>query len=129
MLPFTLTLLLTGCPGFGDQTLDDLVEPPATAPTWDNQVQQLLADNCAICHTDPPVGGAPAGFRLDKYTTADMEDGGLMGAFEKRDRIFARAVNNEPFAMPPGNPLSLELKAALGEWVMSGAPRADGAAQ
>ncbi len=128
-LPFALALALTGCPGFGDQTLEDLVEPTDVAPTWNNQVQQLLADNCAGCHTDPPVGGAPSGFRLDKYTTADMDDGGLEGALEKKDRIFARAVNNEPFAMPPGMPLSLELKAVLGEWVMAGAPLGEEQAQ
>lgn len=121
--------ILSGCPGFGDQTLEDLVAPSEVAPTWDNAVEQLLAENCAVCHTDPPQNGAPTGFRFDKFTTADIDDGGLQGAFEKRDRIFARAVNNEPFAMPPGSPLSLELKAVLGEWVMSGAPKSEGAAQ
>lgn len=93
----------------------------AEAPTWDNSVQTILTDNCAVCHTLPPVGGAPAGFRLDKYTTDDIDDGGVPGAFEMRERIEARAV--VAGSMPPGGGLSGDLKLVLDEWVSSGAPR------
>jgi len=119
-----LAVGLLGCPGFGDQTLEDLAAPPEAPPSWDDGVAQILAANCGGCHTDPPAGGAPPGFRLDKYTTADVDDGGLEGAFEKRARIFARVVSEDPSAMPPGGGLSLELRSIIGEWVMSGAPRA-----
>lgn len=114
-------LVTAGCPGFGDKDLEDLVEPAPVAPTWDNAVQQILATNCAGCHTEPPVGGAPPGFRFDKYTTADIDDGGLDGAVEKLDRILDRAVMNT--TMPPGGGLSLEDRSVLGEWIMAGGPR------
>lgn len=110
--------LLAGCPGFGSAP-----EPIEEAPSWDNEVEGILAQRCAYCHTDPPENFAPTGFRFDKYTTADIDDGGLDGALEKVDRIRARAVDAS--TMPPSSatPLTPEEKAILREWIESGAPR------
>lgn len=99
---------------------------PKSVPTWNDDIQQLLATNCAICHTDPPQNGAPSTFRLDRYDRAEAGD--RDGAFDKRTRILARAVNNDPSAMPPSfapvtSPLVAGNKALLQRWIDAGAPR------
>ncbi|MEQ9495801.1 MAG: hypothetical protein RIT81_03060 [Deltaproteobacteria bacterium] len=117
-------LLLAGCPGFGSAP-----EPIEVAPSWDNEIEGILAQRCAYCHTNPPENFAPSGFRLDKYTVADLDDGGLDGVLEKLDRIQARAVDAS--TMPPSSvtPLTPEEKAILGAWIAAGAPRTTEAAQ
>ncbi len=111
-----LPLLLTGCGGFGDET----VEPIDETPTWVGEVSVLLASRCATCHTSPPRNGAPAGFRFDKYNQAELGDGTL-GASEKAPRILARAVNSSemPFGGPP---LSGAQKDVLRAWIEGGTP-------
>lgn len=113
-----LLAFLVGCPGFGSPP--EAIEEP---PSWDESVADLMGTKCAICHTDPPQGGAPTGFRFDKYTTDDIDDGGLLGAFEMRERIEARAVVGG--TMPPASvsPLSGAERSILDEWITIGAPR------
>ncbi len=113
-----LLLAAVGCPGFGSP-LEEIVE----APSWDDDVAEIMAAKCAVCHTDPPVGGAPMGFRFDKYTTEDIDDGGLLGAFEMRERIDARAV--VAGTMPPAavKPLTGEERLIIDEWISTGAAR------
>ncbi|MBI4822532.1 MAG: hypothetical protein HY791_40100 [Deltaproteobacteria bacterium] len=100
---------------------------PKTDPTWTREIRELMATNCAICHTDPPQNGAPEGFRFDRYDRA--EAGGTHdGAFEKRERILARAVRNEPKPMPPStapvpSPLSDVNKQLLERWIEAGAKK------
>ena len=117
-----LALALTGCPGFGDKTLEELVGMPQQTPTWDDDIQQLLSNRCAVCHTSPPVGGAPDSFRLDKYATDEL-DGMLPGALDMRDRIVARAVDKNPGPMPPSDDLSDQERLLIDLWVMAGAPK------
>lgn len=117
-----LGLASAACPGFGDRTLADLtpMNMGADPPTWENAVKMILTERCAPCHQNPPQNFAPAGFRLDKYDLAESGDG-IDGAFEKRERVIARAVTAG--TMPPGNPLSDGEKAILLQWLMNGAPR------
>lgn len=125
-----VAIAAAGCPGFGDSTLADLAPPTAEPPTWDNAIKPLLEAKCGYCHTDPMANFAPPGFRLDRFDRMDA-DGTLDGAFEKRARIMDRAVSAT--SMPPSNamngPLSDVERAALGEWIMSGAPRGAAASQ
>ena len=123
LLVMLVVPLVEGCPGFGEGTD---APPPDETPTWDMGGAALFMTKCAVCHQDPPLNGAPSGFRFDKYTAADDTiDGGLLGACDKRMRILARAVDNVPSQMPPGGALSAEEKAIVRAWVDADAPRND----
>ena len=114
-------VLLSGCPGIGDRTLAELTgtggdEPP----TWEGEIQAILADNCIRCHQNPPQRGAPSGFRFDKYDESEGTDG-WEGAFERRERILQRAVIAQ--SMPPGGPpLGETERALIDAWVRAGGP-------
>lgn len=115
-----LPLLLTACPGFGDE----VPMAPDTTPSWDMEIGPLMVQACGGCHTNPPTGGAPAGFRLDTYDT-DEEGDGLPGAFDRRNRILARAVNLDPSPMP-FTALPQSERNLLRAWIDAGAPKAPG---
>lgn len=112
-----LTFSITGCPGLGD---DDDDSGDGTTPTWENDVKDILVPKCATCHTNPPSGNAPEGFRLDKYNQAEGDDN-WEGAFEKRDRILVRTV--QLLDMPPLSPLPSSERDIIRAWVEGGAPR------
>lgn len=78
------------------------------------EVKTVLDTYCVSCHGATPAGGASADFRLDYY-----EQGTVPGAKAKADRIFLRVQAN---TMPPGVPLSDEIKTQLEAWVQKGAP-------
>lgn len=107
-------LPLCGCPGFGDQVAANI---PAS-PTWEDDVRFILEDGrCTSCHAATPNQGAPATFRLDSYAGDDA----MEGAFEKRDRILQRAV--EEGSMPPtGGGLDATQAGTVARWVEIGAP-------
>ena len=115
VLLITSLLLVTGCPGFGDQ-LPIGVENP----TYNVDVKPILDTKCVICHQVPPVLGAPATLRLDQYA----DDGAIQGAFSQAERIRVRSVQGFPSFMPPAPalPLSGEEQATIDNWVTNGAP-------
>ncbi|MCP4447008.1 MAG: hypothetical protein GY811_16915 [Myxococcales bacterium] len=49
-------------------------------PVWDGEIETILVANCARCHGETNVPGAPDDLRRDQYA----------GAFESRKRIRAR---------------------------------------
>ena len=128
MLPFVL-LLLTGCPGFGSLASGS-TEVCATfnipeVPTWDAEVEGVMASNCSYCHMDPPASGAPDYFVLDSYEDTVGDDGrDLLGAHSQQDRILGRAIDGDPSFMPLGSSSgpSQEDKCILSAWVEQGAP-------
>ena len=112
---------LLGCPGFGDKTLEELSPPVMKVVTWESDISAILTAKCAVCHTAPSVGGAPADFRLDRYDRTSA--GGMTdGAYEKADRIKARAI--DAMTMPPsGSPaLTDEERNLLKTWLENAAP-------
>ena len=112
----TAMLWLMACPGLGTGSGGGGVEDP----TWVDDVEPLLVEHCATCHTSPAVGGAPSTFRLDRY----VDEGDVAGAFSMADRIVARAVDFDPSQMPPGSAPALEAsdQQTLVRWVETGAP-------
>ena len=120
-----LGLGLAGCPGFGDKTLEELVGMPDETPTWDDNIGPLLTARCGPCHTSPPQNFAPDTFRLDKYTTEEL-DGMLPGALQMLERISARAVDKNPGPMPPSDDLSDADRVLIDIWVMAGGPKSRG---
>ncbi len=114
-----LALAAGGCGDYGSDPNAPPPPPEERLATWNDGVGDLLERECGLCHSDPAAFGAPGGFRLDRYNAADA-GGGLLGAYEKRDRIDARAVSGT--SMPPSGPLSDEDRAYLRVWLDAGAP-------
>lgn len=115
-----LLLFALGCGGLGDETAPIL----EVTPSWNGEIQTLMASRCAICHKVPPENGAPTGFTFLKYTRAESPGPGqLDGAFEKRERILARAVQER--SMPPSGATqpTAEERELLRKWIEGGAPQ------
>ncbi len=101
-----LSLFLTGCPGFGDKTIDDL--NTVGMVTYHGQIKAILDARCATCHAATPIAGATNS--LHDYESAAAE----------AERIHARAVIE--MTMPPGAALNAEDRALIDAWYKSGAP-------
>ena len=102
-------LFLTGCPGFGNETLADRVGLD-TVPTYEVDVRPLLKMRCLGCHGEQTAGGAPNSFHTYEL------------AVQTADRINARAVQQQN--MPPGQGLSDPMERAILEaWISGGTPR------
>lgn len=95
-------------------------------PTWTEDVRPILMANCARCHTDPPIGGAPGYLRLDRYENWPNPIGGdLLGAGNQAARIADRASNGERPMPPLIGPLTDRQQELLQLWVDNGAPRGE----
>jgi uncharacterized membrane protein len=117
-----LSLFLIACPGFGENSIEDLAPDDEVSHSWDSDVKQILESKCGSCHSSPNSNGAPATFRLDRYDRDDA-DGLVDGAYEKRLRIEARALTDS--TMPPAGSASLTdaEKSTLSAWLGDGAPK------
>lgn len=113
-----VALWIAGCGGFGDPISSSEGEPP----TWDGEIQDLLADNCTGCHSTPQPVGVPDYFELDKYSIDDRPNG-LSGAADMRALILNRAVHLSPTSMPPAGPMIPANIALLQAWIEADAPR------
>ena len=102
-------------------------------PTWTEDVRPILMANCARCHTDSPIGGAPGYIRLDRFENWPNPAGGnYIGAGALADRVVARASDPD-LPMPPViGPLDDRQQAILQGWLDNqaerGAPLPDNAA-
>jgi len=103
-----------GCPGFGDTTLAEL-EGIDNVPTWNADVQPIIAAYCQTCHRDPPVAGAP-------YALLTLEQ-----VRSHADRIRVRSVQIGD--MPPGGGLPDTERATLEAWLSGGMPEGSLAAE
>ena len=90
-----------------------------SGPTWNSEIGAILTAQCGSCHSESPAAGIPTSFRLDAYNRAEA-GGTVDGAFEKIDRIKARAIDSK--TMPPGGPLSTADQAKIQSWIDAGAP-------
>jgi mono/diheme cytochrome c family protein len=105
-------LLLAACK---QTTIDDVPCPPGgTTVTYDNFGKGFLAANCQRCHgaaTDGRNGAPP-----------DFDFGTIDQVRAHKDRIFARAAEDNT-TMPPGpdDPPEADRK-KLGEWLACNAP-------
>ena len=101
-----MALCLSGCPGFGDKTIDQLAIDEDV--TYESHIRQILDARCATCHAESPIAGATNS--LHNYETAWAE----------AERIHARAVVE--LTMPPGAALPPEERALIDAWYRAGAP-------
>ena len=88
-------------------------------PTFEIDVEPLLADHCLLCHGYPATRNAPTSFRLDVYTSPD----GMTAAYQEADR-FIRSIQNDK--MPPsakwGDGVGPNGKKMLQNWAADGYP-------
>jgi uncharacterized membrane protein len=113
------TLVLGACPGFGTGTVGSGATGVPENPTYVDHAAPILDSYCAPCHGETTSGGAPSDFRLDQYESDADRD----GAYDKRDRIAARATGESP-TMPPAyaaQPTDID-REILAAWVDDGAP-------
>jgi hypothetical protein len=115
-------LAAAGDEGTGDSTGDDdddNDEEPAVFTTdetyWDF-AKSTIDTHCVPCHSDSPLNGAPATFRLDVYSS-DLKD----AIKEKLDRIVIRLTDN---SMPPedSEPIPSSDYSRLLSWAQAGGP-------
>jgi hypothetical protein len=96
----------------------DIATVPAH-PTFEVNVQPLLADHCLLCHGYPATRNAPTSFRLDVYNSPD----GLPAAHQEAGR-FIRSIQNGK--MPPsatwGDGVGPNGKAMLQNWAADNYP-------
>lgn len=113
LAPFAIVGLLAGC------------SPTVPyAPTWTNDVQPILLANCARCHSEPAIGGAPSYFRLDVYADTTNASGmKIMGAGSVAVTIKGDLKAN---TMPPRFKLSDRQKQIIDNWIAAGAPGPSG---
>lgn len=112
-------------------------EPPAGGggvdPITFAQVEAILLQRCASCHSDASIlGRPPEGLRLDSYRSviagADriVVVPGAPAASELMRRITGQALPRMPFDGPPF--LDEEQQATIRAWIAAGAPDAAGIA-
>ena len=122
----TNTMPPSGSPVLTDEekaTLDNWLKngakKTASGPSWNTDIGAIISAQCGSCHSASPANGVPTSFRLDIYNRSDG-GGNLDGAFEKIDRIQARALDDK--TMPPGSALSAADQAKIQAWINDGAP-------
>lgn len=111
-----LSLVIAGCPGFGDE-VGAITEVP-DKPTWDDHVAPLMDRYCNDCHSEPAREGAPGFFRLDICENTE-----LLGAKSQAARNTLRTTTLQ--SMPPASyspqPTQIE-REILERWEATGAP-------
>jgi hypothetical protein len=107
LAPAAVALLLTGCPGFGDETLEQRAGVDGT-PTWEGGVRDVFRQQCWACHGQTPCCDAP-----NSLFTYEQ-------AFANRGLIEDRVVVQN--AMPPGVGLPDGPRGVISAWLKGGAP-------
>lgn len=105
-----IALALSGCPGFGDETLAER-EGIDEVPTWERDIEPLFERHCWSCHGDPTRANAP--FSLVTYEQA----------VARRDAIRRTVV--ELGSMPKTGPLPDRERALVDAWIAGGTPRGE----
>lgn len=93
-------------------------------PTYFEDVQPIVRENCAPCHGPDPIDPKVAAFRLDRYVKHDLETLDLHDFATGSDPALRRAaVDRSGPAMPPDGPLPDRERDLLDRWIAEGAPK------
>ncbi len=94
------------------------VVPPAdstvASPTFAWIQTNIFVPRCAICHQGT---NAPAGYNLTSYDSV-LSGGRVLGGNPSGSLLLQRINDN---SMPPGNPLTAEMKMMITQWIQNGA--------
>ncbi len=97
----------------------------AKAPAFEDQVLPILYHHCFSCHSEKPVK-PKGGLKLDSMA-AILDSGSLVPGKPEESDLFTRVslAHTDEDVMPPlkggAQPLSLEERAVLQEWIAAGA--------
>lgn len=94
ILYLIFVVLTFNCSNVSEEDLIDTTPIPTTVTYVDN-VKSIIDNNCIICHSDPPVNGAPISLITFENVKNAVENNGLI------DRI---SSNDQSFLMPFGGP-------------------------
>lgn len=94
-------------------------ESAPDVPTYRRDVKPILEANCVRCHGAVSRGGAPDGFRLDRYSASGTDDGRFRIGAGSGISGFA-AARTHAKTMPPVTPLSDRQIEILGRWGVLG---------
>ncbi|MEX0289582.1 MAG: hypothetical protein AB3N14_10780 [Flavobacteriaceae bacterium] len=99
--------LLTSCVGSDDSRDMDMPD----AVTYEDDIRTIVQSNCVMCHTNPPVNGAP--MPLNSYDA-------LRNAVETRPLLIR--INSISNPMPPTGLLPDAPRDLIQAWVDQGFP-------
>lgn len=95
-----------------------IVSPPTgptiASPTFAWIQANVFVPRCAVCHRGTI---APAGYDLTSYDGVLL--GGRVLAGNPTGSLLLQRINNN--SMPPGNPLTAEMKLMITQWIQNGA--------
>ena len=86
-------------------------------------VAQVLAGNCASCHSG---AGAAGGLDLDTDWYAAVTDGGYVVAGDSAGSVLFQRMSSATSPMPPSGNLAAENQAIVSDWIDAGAEACDG---
>lgn len=80
-------LILIGCTSASEEDLVDATELPMLV-TYNGEVKTIIDNNCIVCHTNPPVNGAPMPLLTYENVKAAVENRGLIARISSQDLGF-----------------------------------------
>jgi len=111
-----LSLLVLGCPGFGDEEPPFLEVPEL--PEWRRDMKPLLDKYCNECHSDPATQGAPGYFRLDVCEPTNISGAKAIAGLSA---FRTHQIKTMPTGNYPLQPSDTE-REVFQQWFITGAP-------
>lgn len=96
---------------------------PNAEPTLPCDVATVVAQKCATCHGEEPIGGAPMALvKPSDFTKSIMSIRTSPGMTEQVASLVKKRIQDESMPMPPGSLLPENERAALSAWIDAGMP-------
>lgn len=73
-----LTFIMLSFLSCSENSTDDLIENNNSAITYNSQVKNIIQSNCLVCHTSPPINGAPTQLTTYNDVKNAILTGGLL---------------------------------------------------
>lgn len=99
-------ILLSSCAGDSREELE--IRPDTNVEiTFDNQVRQIITQDCLNCHSNPPRNGAP-------FSLVTFEE------VSNRAQAISNSINGRSILMPPGVNLPQSRIDVIDAWIEEG---------
>lgn len=79
--------LVFNCSNVSEEDLIEVTPIPITV-TYINNVKSIIDNNCVLCHSDPPVNGAPIPLVTYENVKSAIENNGLISRISSNDLAF-----------------------------------------
>ncbi|MEH6535696.1 MAG: hypothetical protein V7719_04840 [Psychroserpens sp.] len=103
ILYLIIGVLAFNCSNISEEDLIDTTPLPTTV-TYLNNVKSIIDNNCVLCHSNPPINGAPISLVTFENVKSAIENNGLISRISSNDLAFLM-----PFGGPrlPQNKIDL----------------------